>query len=285
MTEFDAAMALTQTDEAGVFTGRLDHVWTIGPAVNGGVLMGLAAQALSQVLGSGEMPHADPYALSAHFLSAGEHGDVTVATEVIRRGRSISTGQASLRQLGRDGAPVERMRALATYGDLASAEQVHRTLEPPSMPGPEECVSSSSMRSGGPIEAPPLMHRLDLRLDPSTAGWAVGKPSGRGEMLAWIRFADGREADPISLLFFLDAMPPVSFDLGIPGWAPTLEFSGHVRGRPAPGWLQMRTTSSILSGSLMEEEAVIWDLTGRVVAQSRQLCRVRLPEGWSAPGA
>ena len=83
-----------------------------------------------------------------------------------------------------------------------------------------------------------------LSLDPETAMWGVGKPSGKGRMRGWIRFKDGREPDALSLLFFLDALPPVAFDLGLLGWAPTLEFSGHVRAEPAPGWLQVELTTA-----------------------------------------
>ena len=107
--------------------------------------------------------------------------------------------------------------------------------------------------------------------------WGVGKPSGKGRMRGWIRFKDGREPDALSLLFFLDALPPVAFDLGLLGWAPTLEFSGHVRAEPAPGWLQVELTTDNLSGALLEEDARIWDSTGRLVAQSRQLAAVRVP--------
>jgi hypothetical protein len=144
------------------------------------------------------------------------------------------------------------------------------------MPPPEECLSAQ--------EAPPsflaaasLLERLDLRIDPATAGWAMGRPSRQGAMRGWLRLRDGREPDPVMLLFALDALPPVAFDLGILGWAPTLEFTGHVRGRPAPGWLRVELTTSTVTSGLMEEDAVIWDTEGRVVAQSRQLCGIRAP--------
>jgi hypothetical protein len=55
-----------------------------------------------------------------------------------------------------------------------------------------------------------------------------------------------------------------------------------VRAVPAPGWLQIRLTTTNVSGGLLEEDCVVWDSTGRVVAQSRQLAGVRMP---SAPPA
>ena len=80
------------------------------------------------------------------------------------------------------------------------------------------------------------------------------------------------------LLLALDAMPPVAFDLGLLGWTPTLELTAHIRARPAPGWLRVALSTDNLSGGFLEEDAVIWDSTDRLVAQSRQLCGVRMAD-------
>ena len=79
------------------------------------------------------------------------------------------------------------------------------------------------------------------------------------------------------LMMALDALPPVAFDLGMLGWTPTLEFTGHIRRRPAPGWLLVSLVSENVGGGLMEEDAKIWDSAGHLVAQSRQLCGYRMP--------
>ena len=175
-----------------------------------------------------------------------------------------------------DGVPVERMRALASFGDLDASAEVVRTVAAPDMPPPEECLSA---RDAPPtfLSAASLLERLDLQIDPATAGWAAGHPSGAGSMRGWLRMRDGREPDPVMLLFALDALPPVAFDLGILGWAPTLEFTGHIRRRPAPGWLRVALSSENVTAGLMEEDAVVWDSEGRFVAQSRQLCGIRTP--------
>ena len=112
-----------------------------------------------------------------------------------------------------------------------------------------------------------------MRLDPATTGWAVGKPSGNGVIRGWLRMADGREPDPLLLLLAVDALPPVAFELGLPGWTPTLELTAHVRARPAPGWLRVSLTNRTLAGGFLEEDAEVWDSEGRLVALSRQLAR------------
>ena len=120
------------------------------------------------------------------------------------------------------------------------------------------------------------MSRLDMRFDAASAGWAVGAPSGRGLLQCWFRLPD-REPDPLALLLAVDAMPPVTFDLGLPGWAPTLELTAHVRARPAPGWLRLRHATRNVAGGMFEEDCEVWDSAGRLVAQSRQLARSPRP--------
>ena len=268
MTEFDDALA----------GAELLADWTIGNAVNGGFSMALLADRLRPAVESGGR-HRDCVALSAYFLAAARPGGYDVETELVRAGRTMSTGQASLWQ-EENGSRVERIRALASFGDLDGlSEPVRRQGEPPQLPPPEQCAGLADVRPGQfPIPIPPILDRLDLRFDPETAMWALGQPSRQGRMRAWIRFRDGREPDALALLLFLDALPPVAFDLGLMGWAPTLEFSAHVLAHPAPGWLRVELRTDNFSGNLLEEDARIWDSTGRLVAQSRQLASVRIPK-------
>ncbi|EWT07673.1 hypothetical protein N864_00985 [Intrasporangium chromatireducens Q5-1] len=275
MHEFDTAMQLRDEGD-GTWSGAFHDDWAIGNAINGGVVMALGLTALGRHLEADPAEanrHVDPVVISAYFMTASLGGACRVETQTLRCGRRLSTGQVSVVQEGPDGAPVERMRALASFGNLDTVDTT-RQSDPPDLPPPDQCLSSDL--------APPdflnhsaFLDRVDLRLDPDTAGWAMGRPSMRGVMQGWLRLKDGREPDSTMLLWALDAFPPVAFDLGIYGWAPTLEFTGHVRRRPEPGWLRVVISSDTLTGELMEEDARIWDSAGHLVAQSRQLCSVR----------
>ena len=272
LSEFDSGIALSaRPDDASTYDGALDPGWQIGAGVNGGLLLASVGHALSRVFaGAG---HPDPIAISAYFLSASRPGPAVLATQVLRRGRSMSTGQASLIQKADDGADVERVRALATYGHLDSLpDDVRTTATPPDMPPPERCIGTDQAPPDF-LEQASLLERLDLRLDPACVGWALGEPSGRSLLQGWLRMADGREPDPLLLLLAVDALPPVTFDLGHFGWTPTLELSVHLRARPAAGWLAVTHRTRNLAGGLLEEDAEVWDSTGRLVAQSRQLAR------------
>jgi acyl-CoA thioesterase len=50
-----------------------------------------------------------------------------------------------------------------------------------------------------------------------------------------------------------------------------LELTTHVRARPAPGWLACSFATRFITGGFLEEDGEVWDATGRLVAQSRQL--------------
>ncbi|MFF0763130.1 thioesterase family protein [Streptomyces sp. NPDC003737] len=269
-SEFDRDTAVTLR-EPGVYGIDLSAGWTIINAVNGGYLLAVLGRALGDAL-----PHRDPFTVSAHYLTASQPGPAVIRTDVVRTGRTLSTGQASLFQYDDEGREVERIRVLASYGDLDSLpDDVRTSAKPPAIPPPDRCF--------GPEDGPApvsgssaITDRLKLRLDPATLGWALGSPSGKGEMRGWFGLADGRDADPLSLLLAVDALPPTAFELGISGLVPTVELTVHVRCRPAPGPLRVSIATRNLAGGFLEEDAEVWDSADRLVAQSRQLARVRL---------
>ncbi|MFI9614101.1 thioesterase family protein [Streptomyces sp. NPDC052023] len=269
-SEFDRDTAVTRRSE-GVYDIDLSAGWTIISAVNGGYLLAVLGRALADAL-----PHPDPFTISAHYLTASQPGPAVVRTGVVRTGRTLSTGQASLFQYDDQGREVERIRVLASYGDLGTLpDDVRTTARPPAMPPIEQCFGPED--GPAPVDgSSAITERLMLKLDPSTLGWALGAPSGRGEMRAWFGLKDGRDADPLSLLLAVDALPPTAFELGISGWVPTVELTVHVRCRPAPGPLRVSITTRNLAGGFLEEDAEVWDSADRLVAQSRQLARVRL---------
>lgn len=265
------------------WTGELSDDWAIGAAINGGLLMSLAttATARSSARIGG---HQDPLSFSGVFLSPASAGPVHLTPQILRTGRSMTTAQVTVGQEV-DGIPTERLRALVTLGDLNRyAEPVLKTVAAPRIPPPEQCVRAS--------DAPPSMltesgflKRFDARMDPGTMGWAVGEPSGQGEMGGWLRLADDAPIDAIGLLLALDAFPPVAFDLGSVGWVPTVQFTGFVRGTPAPGWLQVRLHTEHAAGGLLDEACHVWDSSGTLVAHSRQLASARFPAPTDARAA
>ncbi|MFE9664438.1 acyl-CoA thioesterase domain-containing protein [Streptomyces sp. NPDC005955] len=273
-SEFDRDTAVTERPgHPGVYDAELSAGWTIISAINGGYLLALVGRALAHAL-----PHPDPFSLSAHYLTPSRPGPAVVRTTPVRTGRTLSTGQASLFQYDDRGHEVERLRVLASYGDLdALPDDVRTTAQPPALPPYDRCFGPQDMPGESPVPGSnAITERLTLRLDPATLGWALGAPSGKGEMRSWFGLADGRDPDPLSLLLAVDALPPTAFELGLKGWVPTVELTAHIRCRPAPGPLRVSVTTRNLAGGFLEEDAEVWDDAGRLVAQSRQLARAPL---------
>jgi hypothetical protein len=265
---YDRAIAVRPTGEQS-YAADLDPGWVVGGGLNGGYLLAVIGNAIRTHLA--DAGHPDPYTVSAYYLSASRPGPATVRIDPLRTGRGTSTVSATLSQADDAGATVDRISVLATYGDLGRIDgDVRTTAQPPALPPPEECLLSSL----APQEVKdfvPMLDRFALRVDPACTGAVFGTPSGSSAIQAWFELVDHRPIDPIALLTVVDILPPTTFEMGLPGWAPTLELTVHVRATPAPGLLRVRHETRNFAGGFFEEDCEVWDAAGRLVAQSRQL--------------
>ena len=250
---------------AAAFAGQVSPAWNIGANPNGGYLLALAAQAMRQRTPA----QPDPLSINVHYLRPGLSGQAChIDTQLLRSGRTLSTVRATLLQ---DGLPrLELLASMGHLGEPDAAPEPLLTLPPPDMPPPEACPSRSAPAQGVGL---PILQRLDVRLHPDDA---VPGAAGRAELRGWIRFTDDRTPDALACLLMADAFPPAVFSLlGLVGWVPTIELTVHLRRRPMPGWLLGRFWSHDLSDGRVVEDGALWDASGQLVVQSRQLALVR----------
>jgi acyl-CoA thioesterase len=240
-------------------------------AYGGGILHGgwLLETVTAAALEHSAHPH--PLAVSAQFSSRTDVGPARVEVERVREGRSVGSLRARLAQEGRP-----RVDVLLSAGTLPGPGTAPYRVDarPPDLPSPEDCPRNV-MPEGLPRNG--ILEQLDVRIDPATAGFLRGEPGGGAEVRAWVRSADGREPDPLLLLTVADALPPVTFELGLPGWVPTVELTVHLRAVPVEGWLRCVQRATVLHGGWLDEECQVWDAAGRLVAQARQLAAYREP--------
>ena len=242
----------------------IDPSWSIGGRPHGGYLLSLlAATALDD-------DHPDPLAVSAHYVSPPAETFGTVDLERLRTGRRVASSRVRLSQDG--DVRVEALVSSGRWTPDASPYWRGRGA-PPDLPPLEDCPRAPSTGPGG-TKVGQLDH-VDLRPDPSTVMWAVGEPAGAAEIRAWLRRDDGADASLLDLVVFADALPPVTFDLGLFGWVPTLELTVLLRGLPAPGWIRAVQRATLLQDGWLDEECELWDSRGRLVAQARQLAGYR----------
>ncbi len=261
---FETATALIPVE--GGFTAALDAGWEVGGGVlNGGYLLAVAARAAVEL-----SPHAHPVALSASYLRAAAPGPATLAVTPGPAGRTVQHSVVVLADAS--GPAVSVQVTTATLRDVRPDHQVPAPAATPV----EDCISVAGNADLAPagVSVPGISQQVETRLDPLTAGWAVGEFSAEPVIRAWLRFADGREPDPLGLVAFTDALPPTSWATGRLGWAPTVQLQTLVRAVPAPGWCLVEARGGEVSDGWVDEDYRIWDSTGRLVAQSRQLARV-----------
>jgi len=278
---FDEDSRVVAAGAAGAFTAELTGRWngTAG-AVNGGYMLATCVRALA--LG---MPFPDPIVVSGFFLRPGAAGPATVRTSVIRSGRTMAFGESALSQDGKD-----VVRATAAFTGLGGTGQdgtaqdgtgqdgtgqdgtgqdgpVFLDGTPPALPPPAECIGVPV----GSFGLASIAERIEFR-SAELPGWFRGQPSGRPASEFWMRFADGREADLLSLLLLVDSTAPSVLELG--AGSTTIQLTVHLRAHPAPGWLACRATTRFVSRGYHEEYFEVWDSAGTLVAQSRQLALI-----------
>lgn len=244
----------------GVWSADIAPGWDILGNADGGYLAAIAARAAGMAVG-----RPDPVTVTAHFLAPGRPGPVTITTEVLKKGRRFSTAGATMRF---GDQPV--LTLLGSFGELTDEAHLERVdAAPPDLPPPDECI---------PIEPtdtfpPPFVGKVELRLHPDFGDF--GNLPGSPRVAGWFRLRDGEPIDTHALLVAVDAFPPTVFFANLPvAWVPTLEQTTHVRARPAPGWLSCAFTTRFITAGFLEEDGEVWDSTGRLVAQSRQLALV-----------
>jgi acyl-CoA thioesterase len=257
--------AVTATD-GNNYSAMIHEGWDVVGNANGGYLLAIAARAMAEVSGR---PH--PMVLNAHYLSPGRPGPVTITTDTLKSGRRFTTVRANMM-----GPEKPLVTLLGSFGDIDTLEGPMRVdAIPPELPPPEKCQRIEPGPTGFP---PAMMGRMELRLHPDDTGYLRGKPSGVPLVRGWFRLLDEEPVDTFALLLAVDAFPPTIFNANLPvSWAPTVELTTHIRGIPRPGWLRCRFSTRFVSGGLLEEDGEIWDDSGRLVAQSRQLALTPKP--------
>lgn len=259
----DTSVSPSGRDE---FSATLTDRWNgMTSVVNGGLEMAICLRALR--LG---MPFPDPLVVSGLFLRPGTPGSATVRTSLLRSGRTTAFGEASL---SRDGKDI--VRVTAAFADLgvgaaaaaSAAGPVFIGGGPPDLPSPSECARLP-VAAFGPAT---IAERIEFR-PAELPGWVRGQPSGHPSMDFWMRFADGRDADLLAMPLLVDCTAPSVMELG--ALSATIELTVHLRARPAPGWLACRASTRFVVGGYHEEDFEIWDSSGALVAQSRQLALV-----------
>ena len=114
----------------------------------------------------------------------------------------------------------------------------------PDVPSPEEC---REVQGEGWLTA--LSDVIEFVFVPGYEGWRREKYSAEPRLRMWMRFADDRPIDTISLPGISDMGPPVAFAQGRFGWSPTLQLHVGTFAKPTGSWVLLDAYGSPYGGS------------------------------------
>jgi acyl-coenzyme A thioesterase PaaI-like protein len=227
---------------------------------HGGYLAALAARAV--LLASGQP---DVFTLTVHYLRKAVVGPMELDVRRLGGSRRFASWQATATQ---DGRAV--LTALASVGDRSAVDGPSWT-DVPAWDAAGDRFSPPAGDPDLPFTAPRVAERFGQRIAVSTSGFAVGRVGEHARMRAVV---DTDHADQLAAIVACDVAPPAAWNaLGAQGWVPTVELTVHVRARPAPRPLSIEATTHHVHDGFLEEDALVRDAEGRLVAQSRQLAR------------
>jgi len=268
---FTTAMTLREV-EPGVYDGELNKHWTIGPKVHGGAMLALCAQA-ARTAGGGESSGLEPVAVSASFLWAPDPGPMRLVTSMRKRGRRISVVDVEMMQGDRTAVHavvnLGEPEHFSPGGDAAPLLSANPVLD---LMAPEPPDDIEPIGPGHPLAG--LVHLGEgCEIRPLLSTMQRGA-TGRAPMLQmWARPRDVAP-DALFALMCGDLSAPVTFAVERTGWAPTIALIAFLRGRPADGWLRVVCTCLEIGHDWFDEDHIVVDSLGRLVAQSRQLAMV-----------
>ncbi|MDF2825771.1 MAG: diacylglycerol kinase catalytic subunit [Mycobacterium sp.] len=262
---FSHAMALQSRaadQESCTFQGHLNEHWTIGPKIHGGVMLALCAKAASAALDGA----AEPLVISANYLRAPDPGPIELVVDIRKRGRQVNLADVELVQDGR-----VAVRAAVTLGvGEPHAEPLLEANPVPGLMSPEPPADIAPIGPGHPLAGVNhLVAGCDIR--PDLSELRAGSRSPRTRI--WVRPRD-EAPDVLFALLCGDISAPVTFAVDRRGWAPTVQLTAHLRGTPADGWLRVLSTTTQIGQVWFDQDYLVVDCEGRVVAQTRQLALV-----------
>lgn len=257
----------------GRYTATIGPEWVLAMVPQGGLLAAIAARALAAELhvDGADGPAQPLRSIHGVFVSPVPAGPVTVDVQVLRRGRSVSQAQATVRSPD----AATGFTALAVFGSPRPGF-TFTELRCPDVPPAED---QPSFRDPLPPEAgeverfvfPFWEEVLEGRPAMGTPFWDHTTPRTRAESATWFRWehppigADGR-LDPYTSFVVADVMPGAVFERITPvegrWFAPSTDLTVHLFGAPSPGWVLAHYRAHLADDGYASVDAAVWDPRG-----------------------
>ncbi|MET8747544.1 thioesterase family protein [Streptomyces sp. NPDC004728] len=243
------------TDEA---VARIDPLWRSWAGAHGGHVAAAALTAIRErAVGQGRPLRA----LTAHFLAPVDTRPLRLSLTGPRAGRRASTCLFTAHQ---GGAVVLAGSALFGSGHPGPS---HDGRAFPQVPGPADCV---------PLDLPAglvaFARQVEVRPATETLPLAGGELA---ELLAWVRFTDGRPLDEAAVVTLTDVLPPALFarwrtPRPVPTAELTLHFADTLDAGALADWALVRIRTEQADSGWAVDDSEGWSADGRMLALARQ---------------
>lgn len=244
---------------------RIDPLWRSWEGAHGGHVAAVALRAVRERFAGGVRP---VRTLTTHFLAPAAAGPLHVSGTAPAYGRRTAACVFSGHQ---DGEPVVVGSALFGSGRSGTA---YDGQPAPDVPGPDDCRSVSL-----PGRLAPFARQLEIR--PATADLPLAG-GDRAELLAWVRFLDGRPLDAEAVVTLTDVLPPALYAVwDAPRPVPSAELTVHFTdalddgGSLPDGWTLVRIRTDHAGAGWAVDDSAVWAADGRLLALGRQSRVVR----------
>ena len=266
--QFQAALDLTKVSDT-VFSFTPNPKYFVGNTPHGGYLLALMNKAMTEVL-----PHPSAINSNIYYLDRTEPEPAELHIEILRTSRGSSMGQVKL---------IQNNKITCLYSSLCSDFQYmkgHSGLETP-MP---EIINSveqddfkvmnyENFKLGS---TPSFIQQLNMSVNPDHAWWdrEISTDAAEARCSAYLELQGG-VADTFVLSYLADILPPVVQNkYGPLGWVPTLTLTCNIRQLPKTNLLFIDGIAKDISNGYFEQDCNIWDMSGNLVATSRQLAKI-----------
>jgi acyl-CoA thioesterase len=247
---------------------QIDHSWASGPGTHGGHLAALSLTAMRTRLVE-RLGHDRPArALTTHFLAPVDDRPLTLHAAVEHIGRAVAVSSLRAEQGGE-----LVLLGSATFGAPRSGPG-HDGSPAPGVPDPDDCPSLAL-----PRQLAAFARHLQIRPATPARPLAGGE---HAELVAWMRFRDGRPLDAEAATVLTDALPPALFarwttPRPLPSAELTVHYGTALDQAPAHGWALVRIRAEHAGSGWAIDDAAIWSEDGRLLALGRQARRVLQP--------
>ncbi len=238
--------------------------WGQGRATFGGLVAALMQQHLDNSIGGGRTLRS----ASITFVGPAAAGEITLRSELIRRGKSVLQAECRAWQGGQVVAML-----VACFGAARDSRLAIPAAAAPTFRAPEDCQALPWI----PGVVPDFTQQFDFR-------WHQGDlPFSRGERAdigGWVRLRTPVERiSPAMVMALVDAWPPTvigMFDSPAPvstlSWS--MEFLSPTQAIPHDGWWQYLADTDTARDGYVHAHSSLWSPGGELVAISRQTVTV-----------